>query len=80
MTNVISFRLPHETRFEEDDHEMGVPGGGPVDYSDCDAGSPEWQERLKRAIAKYGPPCADTNDVELVQMLDEYEAKEWDER
>jgi len=29
MTNVIPFRLPRETRFEEDDHEMGVPGGEP---------------------------------------------------
>jgi hypothetical protein len=47
----------------------------PIDYSDCDAGSPEWKVRLQRAIAKYGPPCADNCEVELVVDLDEYEAE-----
>ena len=73
MSNVIQFPRPY----------MGPPGIGKsatIDYSDCDVGSPAWEVRLKRAIAKYGPPCADCNEVELVVDLDEWEAEHglWD--
>ena len=73
MSNVIPFPRPY----------MGPPGVGKsatIDYSVCDADSPEWKVRLARAIAKYGPPCADCNEVELVVDLDEWEAEHglWD--